>query len=56
MVEVDSDGYNNCKAPEGAKVHKTGNDTITLKKGSNSFICTVFGHCLLGMKITVNAD
>ncbi|KAL6315765.1 hypothetical protein AAG906_007192 [Vitis piasezkii] len=55
VVEVDINGYNRCKAPAGSKVHNSGNDKITLVKGTNSFICTFEGHCLQGMKITVTA-
>ncbi|XP_058108115.1 basic blue protein [Magnolia sinica] len=55
VVSVNSNGYNGCTTPRGAKVYKTGNDRITLAKGQNFFICNFVGHCQGGMKIAVTA-
>ncbi|XP_043710147.1 basic blue protein-like [Telopea speciosissima] len=55
VVVVDENGYSNCKTPDGAQVHKSGNDQIKLSKGQNYFICNFPGHCESAMKIAVNA-
>jgi hypothetical protein len=36
-------------------VFRSGNDCVTLRRGTNYFICTFQGHCQSGMKITINA-
>lgn len=56
VVVVDKQGYAACKAPEGAKEFRSGNDKITLVKGENYFICTFPGHCESKMKVAVNAE
>lgn len=56
VVVVDKQGYAACKAPEGAKEFRSGNDKIRLVKGENYFICTFPGHCDSKMKVAVNAE
>jgi uncharacterized cupredoxin-like copper-binding protein len=36
-------------------VYKSGNDRVTLARGTNYFICSIPGHCQSGMKIAVTA-
>ncbi|PIN12886.1 hypothetical protein CDL12_14496 [Handroanthus impetiginosus] len=54
-VVVDKSSYDYCTVPDGAPTFTSGNDTITLAKGHNYFICGVPGHCQAGMKIAANA-
>ncbi|XP_058727716.1 basic blue protein-like [Vicia villosa] len=56
VVKVNQNGYNSCVASGGSPPYKSGNDSITLAKGANYFICGVPGHCDLGQKIAVNAN
>ncbi|KAL0384546.1 UNVERIFIED_CONTAM: Basic blue protein [Sesamum radiatum] len=51
VVVVDKATYDSCSVPAGAPTYRSGNDTLTLKKGANYFICGVTGHCQAGMKI-----
>ncbi|RLN42397.1 chemocyanin precursor [Panicum miliaceum] len=55
VVAVNAAGYKGCSAPRGAKVYSSGNDRVTLARGTNYFICSIPGHCQSGMKIAVNA-
>lgn len=55
VVAVNAAGYKGCSAPRGAKVYKSGNDRVTLARGTNYFICSIPGHCQSGMKIAVTA-
>ncbi|KAG1334887.1 basic blue protein [Cocos nucifera] len=55
VVAVNRGGYNGCTTPRGSKVFRSGNDRITLSKGTNYFICNFAGHCQSGMKIAVTA-
>ncbi|KAB1208480.1 Basic blue protein [Morella rubra] len=55
VVVVDRRGYDDCKAPAGAKTFQSGSDKIKLVKGPNYFICTFPGHCQSKMKIAVYA-
>jgi hypothetical protein len=56
VVAVNAAGYKGCTAaPRGAKVYKSGNDRVTLARGTNYFICNFPGHCQAGMKIAVTA-
>ncbi|KAH7679739.1 Cupredoxins domain-containing protein [Dioscorea alata] len=55
-VAVSAAGYRGCTTPGGSKVYNSGNDRITLVKGTNYFICSFTGHCLAGMKIAVTAS
>ncbi|CAL4920137.1 unnamed protein product [Urochloa decumbens] len=55
VVSVNAAGYKGCSAPRGAKVYSSGNDRVTLARGTNYFICSIPGHCQSGMKIAVNA-
>ncbi|RWW22715.1 hypothetical protein BHE74_00043069 [Ensete ventricosum] len=56
VVVVDADGYNSCKAKSGSKTYTSGNDKITLAKGTSYFICSFPGHCDAGMKIKIVAN
>ncbi|KAL0422310.1 UNVERIFIED_CONTAM: hypothetical protein Slati_3253900 [Sesamum latifolium] len=51
VVVVDKASYDSCSVPAGAPTYRSGNDTLTLKKGANYFICGFTGHCQNGMKI-----
>ncbi|KAM3230636.1 hypothetical protein ACQJBY_061051 [Aegilops geniculata] len=53
VVKVEVDGYMECKAPDGAKVHSSGNDTFEMPGGKAYFICTFPGHCEKGMRIGI---
>ncbi|XP_006650480.2 chemocyanin-like [Oryza brachyantha] len=55
VVAVNAAGYNSCSAPRGARVFKSGNDRVTLARGTNYFICSFPGHCQSGMKIAITA-
>ena len=55
VVAVSAAGYGSCSTPRGAKVFRSGNDRITLARGTNYFICNFPGHCQAGMKIAVTA-
>ncbi|OEL32594.1 Chemocyanin [Dichanthelium oligosanthes] len=55
VVAVNAAGYKGCSAPRGAKVYTSGNDRVTLARGTNYFICSIPGHCQAGMKIAVTA-
>lgn len=55
VVVVDKKGYYSCTTPRGAKVYRSGNDRITLKRGQNFFICGIPGHCQGGMKVAIYA-
>ncbi|WVZ98342.1 hypothetical protein U9M48_043800 [Paspalum notatum var. saurae] len=55
VVAVNAAGYKGCSAPRGAKTYKSGNDRVTLARGTNYFICSIPGHCQSGMKIAVTA-
>ncbi|XP_062213192.1 basic blue protein-like [Phragmites australis] len=55
VVAVNAAGYKGCTTPRGAKVYKSGNDRVTLARGTNYFICNFPGHCQSGMKIAVTA-
>ncbi|CAL9178412.1 chemocyanin-like [Musa acuminata AAA Group] len=55
VVAVNAAGYRGCSAPRGSRVFTSGNDRITLARGTNYFICSFAGHCQAGMKIAVTA-
>ncbi|XP_073271285.1 basic blue protein-like [Primulina huaijiensis] len=55
LVKVNEAGYNECTTPSGSKFYRSGKDQIKLVKGQNYFICSIPGHCLAEMKISVNA-
>ena len=55
VVAVNAAGYKGCSAPRGAKVYNSGNDRVTLARGTNYFICSIPGHCQAGMKVAVTA-
>ncbi|KAJ6828108.1 chemocyanin precursor [Iris pallida] len=40
MVPVSAAGYKRCAAPSSANVLSSGNDRVTLSKGTNYFICS----------------
>nr|CAD1826692.1 unnamed protein product [Ananas comosus var. bracteatus] len=53
VVAVNAAAYKSCTVPAGARVFKSGNDRIRLRKGTHRFICGSAGHCNAGMKIAV---
>ncbi|CAL9094459.1 unnamed protein product [Musa hybrid cultivar] len=53
VAVVDAQGYDSCTAKSGSKTYTSGNDKITLAKGTSYFICSYPGHCDGGMKIKV---
>ncbi|XP_010916152.1 basic blue protein [Elaeis guineensis] len=55
VVAVNRGGYSGCTTPRGSRVFRSGNDRITLSKGTNYFICNFAGHCQSGMKIAATA-
>ncbi|KAL3614597.1 hypothetical protein CASFOL_030496 [Castilleja foliolosa] len=55
VAVVDKANYDSCTAPSNAKIYASGNDRVTLKKGTNYFICTFPTHCDFGMKISAFA-
>ncbi|URE46628.1 Basic blue protein [Musa troglodytarum] len=55
VVAVTAAGYGGCSAPRGSRVYTSGNDRITLARGTRYFICSFAGHCQAGMKIAVTA-
>ncbi|ONK61343.1 uncharacterized protein A4U43_C08F28880 [Asparagus officinalis] len=55
VVAVSAAGYKSCTAPRGARALTSGRDRITLRRGTNYFICSFAGHCQAGMKIAVTA-
>lgn len=54
VVAVDAGGYNGCR-PSGTS-YGSGSDRITLGLGTSYFICSLNGHCGMGMKMVVNAS
>ncbi|CAL9055329.1 chemocyanin-like [Musa acuminata AAA Group] len=55
VVAVSAAGYRSCSASPAARVFTSGNDRVTLARGTNHFICSLAGHCESGMKIAVTA-
>ena len=53
MVAVDVSAYMECKAPDGAKVYSTGNDSFEMPGGKVYYICTFPGHCEKCMRIGI---
>ncbi|KAK4438270.1 Chemocyanin [Sesamum alatum] len=56
VVVVDKASYDSCSVPVGAPTYRSGNDKLTLNKGTNYFICGFTGHCQAGMKIAAIAN
>jgi hypothetical protein len=54
VVAVDAGGYYGCR-PSGTS-YGSGSDRITLGSGTSYFICSLNGHCGMGMKMIVNAS
>ncbi|KAM3377643.1 hypothetical protein P3S68_010056 [Capsicum galapagoense] len=54
VVIVDKANYDNCKS--SGKTYKSGNDRVTLDRGTTYFICGIAGHCDGGQKIAVTAN
>ena len=52
VVAVEGDG---CATPPGSRTYTSGRDRVTLARGDNRFICTMYGHCYLGMRMLVHA-
>ncbi|KAL4197447.1 hypothetical protein AMTRI_Chr04g251260 [Amborella trichopoda] len=44
VVALNADGYDSCSAPPHSKTYTSGNDSITLKKGANFFLCSFGEH------------
>ncbi|XP_020582129.1 basic blue protein-like [Phalaenopsis equestris] len=55
VIKVNAEDYTFCRVPANVKVYESGNDHIKLKRGDNYFICGIFGHCGIGMKIAIKA-
>jgi len=55
VLTVTAADYSACTLTSTNKV-QTGNDTITLVAGVNSFVCGIPGHCQGGQKLSVNAS
>ncbi|KAI0507415.1 hypothetical protein KFK09_013540 [Dendrobium nobile] len=56
VVKVDSNGYADCKSDNAISTLESGNDNITLARGTHYFICGIACHCWFGnMKINVTA-
>lgn len=57
VVVMDEEGYMSCGSAGTrlSRVMESGNDRITLKKGTNLFICSVPGHCQGGMRLALDA-
>ena len=54
VIQVDDFGFGTCTShPANAKVYSSGNDRITLKRGSMNFISGKADDCDKGLKITV---
>jgi hypothetical protein len=57
VVAVDAKGYKSCSTGGRSRPLSSGNDTITVKKGDNYFICSRPLHCAFGgMKLAITAD
>ncbi|KAF8683584.1 hypothetical protein HU200_044503 [Digitaria exilis] len=54
VVAVDAADYYSCGS--SGRAYSSGNDRITLGSGANYFICSLNGHCGMGMKMAVNAS
>ncbi|KAK4339946.1 hypothetical protein RND71_041408 [Anisodus tanguticus] len=54
VVIVNKANYDNCNA--SGKTFSSGNDSISLGKGTNYFICGIPGHCSGGLKMAVTAN
>ena len=54
VVAVDAGGYYGCRS--SGTPYSSGSDRVTLGPGTNYFICSLNGHCGMGMKMTVNAS
>ncbi|KAL6629579.1 hypothetical protein ACP70R_029344 [Stipagrostis hirtigluma subsp. patula] len=56
VVEVDEKAYNLCNPGNGSSWRFTsGHDRILVEHGKTFYICSMPGHCLRGMKITIEA-
>ena len=55
VLTVTAADYASCTFTSTNQV-QTGNDTITLVAGVNSFVCGIPGHCAEGQKLTVTAN
>ncbi|KAK6940546.1 Phytocyanin domain [Dillenia turbinata] len=56
VVVVDAKGYGSCTASSTAKTYSSGSDKVKLSKGMNYFICSLPGHCDMGVKVAVKAS
>ncbi|KAM3377644.1 hypothetical protein P3S68_010057 [Capsicum galapagoense] len=55
VVQVSKAGFDSCNGA-GGQVHTSGDDKITLAKGTSYFICTIGQHCAAGVKAAVTAS
>ncbi|KAH0460145.1 hypothetical protein IEQ34_010808 [Dendrobium chrysotoxum] len=57
VLKVDSNGYANCKSDNPISTFESGDDHITLARGTHYFICGISNHCSHGnMKIKIIAQ
>ncbi|CAM0884271.1 unnamed protein product [Alopecurus aequalis] len=55
VLEVSKADYDSCSTASPITTLKTGNDVLTLSaSGARYFICGFPGHCVAGMKITID--
>lgn len=55
VVKVSQDQYDSCKYT-GGQVFNSGDDKITLEKGTSYFICIIGPHCSNGVKAAITAN
>jgi hypothetical protein len=58
VVMLGGKGYRRCQVPRHSsksRVMRTGNDSVTLRRGNNYFICGQPGHCKNNMKLAIKA-
>jgi hypothetical protein len=55
VVAVNTAVYESCSALRGSRTYSSGNDRVTLARGTNYFICSIPGHCSASMKMAVTA-
>ncbi|CAN4110647.1 unnamed protein product [Withania somnifera] len=55
VVKVNKAGYDSCNGA-GGQVSSSGDDKITLAKGTTYFICTIGPHCSNGVKVAITAN
>ncbi|KAL6838628.1 hypothetical protein ACP4OV_031585 [Aristida adscensionis] len=53
VVITSKGAFKKCVVSKGARVLASGYDRVTLRRGTNYFICGKPGHCANGMKLAV---